>query len=87
MVDNLEQQCRFPDAGLSCQQDDRAGNEAAAEYPVEFFDTGRPGAGGLPVDLGDGYRRSRREHRHSLAARTGAQRNRGQDRHLVDRSP
>ena len=39
---DLEQERRLADAGLTGQQDRRAGHDAAAEHAVELADAGRP---------------------------------------------
>jgi hypothetical protein len=54
---DLEQQRRLADAGLPCQQDDRAGHQPTAEDPVELVDPGRPGCRGGGRDLSDRHGR------------------------------
>ena len=50
---HLQQQRRLPDARLARQQHDRAGDESAAEHAVQFGHAGRPGPGGVELDIGD----------------------------------
>ena len=82
-MDDLEQQRRLADAGIAGQQRHRAGDEAAAENPVELTDPGRevPGRAGIDRADGDGGR----------ARCDGAvgrrARDRGEDGDLVDRAP
>ena len=65
---HLQQQRRLPDARLAGQQHDRAGDESAAEYPVELVDTGRPGARGVQLDVGDPPGRRARGARDDLSS-------------------
>ena len=64
--DGLQQQCGFADAGVAAEQDDRAIDQTAAQYAVEFAHAGRiarhfgGGNGGEGLD-GRGIRRPRLE--------------------------
>ena len=49
----LQQQGGFADAGLSCDERDRSGHDAAAEDPVEFAEPGGQSMDGFGADLGD----------------------------------
>ena len=47
----LQQQRRLADAGFAAEQDERAGNDAAAEHAVEFADAAGDAVGGRRFDL------------------------------------
>ena len=61
----LEQQGALADPGLAAEQGDRAGDEPAAEHPVELADRGGSGLAGERIDVADPSRRpGRRDGRH-----------------------
>ena len=82
-VHDLEQQRRLADPGIAGQQRHRAGDEAAAEHPVELTDAGGEVPGRTGIDRADGDRgRARGD-----GAAGGRTRDRGEDRDLVDGAP
>ena len=55
---DVEEEGGLADAGLAGDEDDRPGDEAAAEHPVELGDPGGAGDGVGDVDVADGQRRT-----------------------------
>ena len=86
LLGHVEQQGGLADAGLAGEQHHRAGDQAAAEHPVELGHAGRPGPGRRGADRrrsGGPARRGAGSGRH--AAAPGAERRGGGS--LDDRAP
>ena len=85
-AERLQQQRALAHAGLAADEGDRAGDEAAAEHPIELVDARRAPGGPGGVDVGD-RQRGREVDGRPIGAAGPAARRRGHDLHETPPRP